>query len=107
MEVFDVYDEAEFDSSFFKMAREGVGALYVTPDQLLPGRTSCLVALLRNIDTSTSELLVSGHRDRGLMTYGASLTDKHRQAGVYAGRIFKGAKPADLPVFLGQNSISS
>jgi hypothetical protein len=64
MEVFDVYDEAEFDSSFFKMAREGVGALYVTPDQLLPGRTSCLVALLRNIDTSTSELLVSGHRDR-------------------------------------------
>jgi putative ABC transport system substrate-binding protein len=100
IEVFDVYDEAEFDSTFAKMVRQDAGALYITSDPFFTSRTSRLVELAAQHSIPTSYSFRSFAVAGGLMTYGASLTEQHRQAGVYAGRILKGAKPADLPVLL-------
>jgi putative ABC transport system substrate-binding protein len=100
IELFDVYDEAEFAPSFAKMVRQGAGALYVTADPFFTSRTSRLVALAAEHSIAASYSFRGFAMAGGLMTYGASLPDQHRQVGVYAGRILKGAKPADLPVLL-------
>ena len=99
IEVFNVYDEAEFDSTFAKIVRQDAGALYITSDPFFTSRTSRLVALAAQHSMPTSYSFRSFAVAGGLMTYGASLTDQHRQAGVYAGRILK-RQPADLPVLL-------
>ena len=98
IEVFNVYAEAELDSIFARMVRQGAGALYVTADPFFTSRIARLVALAAQHSIPTSYSFRSFAMAGGLMTYGANLADQHRQAGVYAGRILKGAKPADLPV---------
>jgi putative ABC transport system substrate-binding protein len=98
IEVFDVGAEGEFDSSIATMVRRGAGALYITSDPYFTSLTSRLVALATQHAIPTSYSFRSFAVAGGLMTYGANLADQHRQAGVYAGRILQGAKPADLPV---------
>jgi putative ABC transport system substrate-binding protein len=96
--VFDVGAEGEFDSSIATMAQRGAGALYIASDPFFTSQTSRLVALTTQHAIPTSYSFRSFAVAGGLMTYGANLADQHRQAGVYAGRILKGTKPADLPV---------
>ncbi len=90
--------EHELEPAFSQIAQGKAGGLYIDGDSLFTGLRKQLVALSiqHKIPTifNEREAAVAG----GLMSYGASLTDAYRQAGVYVGRILKGEKPTDLPV---------
>jgi putative tryptophan/tyrosine transport system substrate-binding protein len=91
-------DESEIDAAFASLMQQEARGLLVTGEPLYVAQRDQIVALAarRAIPTIYFEPLfvTSG----GLISYGASLTEVYRQAGVYAGRILRGAKPADLPV---------
>jgi putative tryptophan/tyrosine transport system substrate-binding protein len=90
--------ERDLDSVFLTVIQRGAGGLVITPDTFFSGQSARLAALaLRHAVPTISpyrEFVTAG----GLMSYGGSLTEQYRLVGVYAGRILKGERPADLPV---------
>jgi putative tryptophan/tyrosine transport system substrate-binding protein len=88
----------EIDAAFATIVRERHNALFVGPDAFFLTRSMQLALLASRHSVPTSFPLRDFAQAGGLMSYGTSLTDAYRQIGVYAGRVLKGAKPADLPV---------
>ena len=90
--------EGEIDQAFAAMAQNKAGALLVSADPLFLSKRDRLIALVtRHAIPSIFEwrqFVEAG----GVMSYGIDLVDAYRQAGVYAGRILRGASPADLPI---------
>jgi putative tryptophan/tyrosine transport system substrate-binding protein len=88
----------EIDAAFATFAHERPDALFVAPSALFLSRRVQLSLLAAFHRVPTTLALRDFAEAGGLMSYGPSLRDAYRQVGVYAGRILKGAKPADLPV---------
>ena len=96
IQVFNASTSDEIDAAFATLARERPDALFVGPGFLFTSRRVQLVhlATLHKVPATYSQRQFA--EIGGLMSYGSP--DTHRELGVYAGRILKGAKPADLPV---------
>jgi putative ABC transport system substrate-binding protein len=90
--------EREIDAAFASLAERRVGALLVNADAFYSSRREQFGALTARHALPAMHQLREFVAAGGLMSYGASITDAFRQAAAYAGRILKGAKPADLPV---------
>jgi len=96
--IFNASTDREIDAAFVSLVQARTGALLVGNDVLFNSRIEKLVALAAGHAIPTMYLLREFVVAGGLISYGASLTENYRQAGLYAGRILKGEKPADLPV---------
>ena len=98
LHVLHASSERDFDAVFEALVSLQAAGLVIEPDPFLLGRSEQLatLALRHAIPTifSFREFAAAG----GLMSYGSTLTDVWRLVGIYAGRILKGEKPADLPV---------
>jgi putative ABC transport system substrate-binding protein len=90
--------ESEIDTAFTNFVQQRVNALTFASDAVFDSRRNQLIGLAARHALPTMYFLREFADTGGLMSYGGNNTDAHRVAGVYAGRILKGAKPADLPV---------
>ena len=88
----------EINAAFVSIVRERLDTIFVSLDPFLASRRVQLVHLASRHAVPATYALRDFAEAGGLMSYGANITDAYRQMGVYAGRILKGAKPADLPV---------
>ncbi|HEX2171204.1 MAG TPA: ABC transporter substrate-binding protein [Dehalococcoidia bacterium] len=90
--------EGEIDAAFASLVQLRAGGLVIGGDVLMNTRSGQLATLaLRHAVPTIYQSRVFAAAG-GLMSYGGSATDSYRQAGVYAGRVLKGERPADLPI---------
>ena len=99
VEIAHARDNREIEAAFATLARNKVDGLMVAPDTLFAtsGRMH-IVTLAKRHAIPTIYTVREYVENGGLMSYGPSVPDAYRQLAIYAGRILKGEKPADLPV---------
>ena len=90
--------ENEFEAAFSALARQGVRALLLGTDTIFFNRRDQLIALAASHRIPAIYTFREYVQDGGLISYGPIQTETIRQAGIYTGRVLKGAHPGDLPV---------
>ncbi len=98
IQVLSVSTSSEINAAFATLGRDRPDALLVSPDPFFVARRIQLANLAARHVIPSSFSVRENAEAGGLMSYGADISDAYRQMGVYAGRVLKGAKPADLPV---------
>src|SRR5262249_47312260 len=94
----------DIEAAFATLVRQKAGGLVVSADPFFISRRDHVITLAARHAVPTIYYTREFAEDGGLMSYGSNFADAHRQAGNYAGRILKGAKPGDLPVMLSEGS---
>ena len=98
IEIFAASSAREIDAAFVSLLQKRADALLVSPDPLFDSRRVQLVTLATHHRLPTIYSFRENVEIGGLASYGSSAAERDRQVGIYAGRILKGEKPADLPV---------
>ncbi len=96
--VLNASTEAEIDAAFAMLADHRTSALVISAVPFFVARREQIVRLAERYAVPTIYVLREYAALGGLMSYGPSISDAYRQVGLYAGRILKGEKAADLPV---------
>jgi putative tryptophan/tyrosine transport system substrate-binding protein len=98
LRVFNASTEREIEDAFANLKQMRVGGLMIGTDAFFVSRSEQLAALTIRYAMPAIFQYRAYAAAGGLMSYGGSVTDSYRLAGVYTARILKGEKPADLPV---------